>query len=75
MGGGGQPICDGRELAEERGGVLYRLDAANELRFSHENPSVAKCYEDYFGAPLSHMAHKLLHTDHQGWEMPRNTGA
>lgn len=75
VGGGGQPICDGRELAEERGSVLYRLDAANELRFSHENPSVAKCYEDYFGAPLSHMAHKLLHTDHQGWEMPRNTGA
>lgn len=50
--------------------VLYGLDAANELRFSHENPSVLKCYEDYFEKPLSHRAHQLLHTDHHAWKMP-----
>lgn len=70
VGGGGQPVRDGEELAEIRSDVLYGLDAANELRFSHENPSVLKCYEDYFEKPLSHRAHQLLHTDHHAWKMP-----
>lgn len=70
VGGGGQPIHDGEELAGERGEVLYGLDEVNELRFSHENPSVLKCYEDFFGNPLSHKSHELLHTDHEAWEMP-----
>lgn len=66
-GGGGQPIEDGKELAEERAAVLYGLDKVNNLRFSHENPSVAKCYEDYLEKPLSHKAHKLLHTKQRDW--------
>lgn len=70
VGGGGQPVRDEEELAEIRSGILYGLDAANELRFSHENPSVLKCYEDYFEKPLSHRAHQLLHTDHHAWKMP-----
>ncbi len=70
VGGGGQPIHDGKELAGERGEVLYGLDQVNDHRFSHENPSVLKCYEDFFGAPLSHKSHELLHTDHHGWKMP-----
>lgn len=69
-GGGGQPIHDGEELGEIRGKRLYALDGANALRFSHENPSVQKCYEDYLGSPLSHRAHELLHTDHYAWKMP-----
>ena len=69
-GGGGQPIHDGEELGEVRGKRLYALDGANALRFSHENPSVQKCYEDYLGSPLSHRAHELLHTDHYAWKMP-----
>lgn len=69
-GGGGQPIRDGKEQAAERCRVLYGLDQVNHLRFSHENPSVQKCYQDYLGAPLSHLAHKLLHTDHHAWKMP-----
>jgi NADP-reducing hydrogenase subunit HndD len=69
-GGGGQPIHDGSELAGERGQVLYGLDAVNGLRFSHENPSVLACYEDYLGAPLSEKAHHLLHSDHHAWSMP-----
>ena len=66
-GGGGQPIEDGKELAEVRGDVLYGLDKANKIRFSHENPSVIKCYEDFLGAPLSHKSHKLLHTRQRDW--------
>ncbi len=69
-GGGGQPIHEGCELAATRGEVLYGLDEVNNLRFSHENPSVQKLYADYLGAPLSHRAHELLHTDHEAWEMP-----
>ena len=70
-GGGGQPIRDGEELAEERCEVLYGLDKQSHLRFSHENPSIKRCYEDYLGEPLSHLAHKLLHTDHSAWKMPQ----
>ena len=69
-GGGGQPIHDGEELGGVRGSRLYTLDKSSTLRFSHENPSVLKCYEDYLGAPLSHRAHELLHTDHSAWKMP-----
>ena len=70
-GGGGQPIHDGQELAAERAGVLYELDRANALRFSHENPAVLACYRDFFGQPLSEKAHHLLHTDHRAWDMPK----
>ena len=68
-GGGGQPIFDGCELAEDRGQVLYDLDKANKLRFSHENPEVAALYKDYLEKPLSHKAHELLHTDQTTWQL------
>ena len=71
-GGGGQPIHGGREMAESRGGYLRELDEKNELRFSHENPDVIRMYEEYFQKPLGHRSHKLLHTDHDAWEMPRS---
>ncbi|HEX2985682.1 MAG TPA: NADH-dependent [FeFe] hydrogenase, group A6 [Caproiciproducens sp.] len=69
-GGGGQPIKEGMEFAEDRGETLYSLDKANKLRFSHENPAVVKIYEDYFEKPLSHRSHKLLHTNHEEWKCP-----
>lgn len=68
-GGGGQPIWDGKELAGDRAEVLYGLDSISELRFSHENPSILKVYDEFFGSPLSHKSHQLLHTDHQAWEL------
>ena len=67
-GGGGQPIHLGQ--TSKRVDNLYKLDKNNELRFSHENPSIIKVYEDYLGAPMSEKAHKLLHTDHESWDMP-----
>lgn len=69
-GGGGQPIHEAQELAGERGQVLYGLDDVNELRFSHENPDVITLYKEYLEKPMSHRAHKLLHTDHEAWHMP-----
>ena len=68
-GGGGQPIFDGCELAEDRGQTLYDLDKANKLRFSHENKEVSALYRDYLGKPLSHKAHELLHTDQANWKL------
>lgn len=70
VGGGGQPIHDGEELALVRGENLYFLDKNAKIRFSHENPDVLKLYENYMEKPLSHKAHMLLHTDHNAWEMP-----
>ena len=64
VGGGGQPIHDGCELAGSRGGRLYQLDSERPLRFSHENPEVQKAYEEFLGKPLSHKAHELLHSGH-----------
>lgn len=64
VGGGGQPIHDGEEWAFERGKKLYSLDKDAKLRFSHENPDIIRLYEEYFGEPVSHKAHMLLHTDH-----------
>ena len=63
VGGGGQPISD-EELAPQRAPVLYNLDKGSAWRFSHENPSVKKAYEEFFGKPLSHKSHVLLHTEH-----------
>ena len=69
--GGGQPIPDRNEQVPERAPVLYELDKASKIRFSHENPSVMVAYEEYFEKPLSHKSIDLLHTDHELWDMPR----
>ena len=70
VGGGGQPIHDGIEMAGERAPVLYSQDANMTLRFSHENPSITQVYQDYLGKPLSEKSEHLLHTDHHAWLMP-----
>ncbi len=69
-GGGGQPIREGEEPAEERGNILHELDEKSAIRFSHENPEVKKLYEDFLDKPLSEKAHELLHTDQGAWNMP-----
>ena len=68
-GGGGQPIHEAREMAGERGQTLYALDRTRPTRFSHENPNVTTCYEEFLGEPLSHLAHELLHTDQEQWTL------
>ncbi|NFG58934.1 2Fe-2S iron-sulfur cluster binding domain-containing protein [Clostridium botulinum] len=73
-GGGGQPIKDGIELAETRSKMLYELDELSDIRFSHENPSILNVYKEFLEKPLSNVSHKLLHTDHNLWEMPLSPG-
>ena len=70
-GGGGQPIhTDDVERAAQRGKVLYNIDRIQTVRFSHENPEVSALYRDDLGQPGSEQAEALLHTDHNGWQMP-----
>ena len=57
VGGGGQPIHDGEELAHTRGANLYFLDKNAKIRFSHENQDVMKLYNDFLEKPLSHKSH------------------
>ena len=69
VGGGGQPIREGVDVSLSRGSLLFALDEADTIRFSHENPDVRKLYEDYLDAPLSEKAHELLHTDQAKWPL------
>ena len=68
--GGGQPIVDGVEMAEYRGGALWELDKGERVRFSHENEDVRTLYRDYLEKPCGQRSHHLLHTDHHAWQMP-----
>ena len=64
VGGGGQPIHDGCEMAASRGEKLYALDEARPLRQSHNNPDVVQLYKEFLGKPLGELSEELLHTDH-----------
>ena len=63
-GGGGQPIHEGKEMAARRGSLLWKMDAASDIRFSHENPDVKQLYREFFKKPLGEKSHHLLHTVH-----------
>ena len=69
VGGGGQPFRDGEEKATERAGILYSLDDVNDIRFSHENPTVIELYKEFLGEPLSELSHKYLHTEVKDWDL------
>ncbi len=63
--GGGQPFChDRQEKIEARMRAIYDIDHTAKVRKSHENASVQKLYDEYFGEPGSEKAHELLHTDY-----------
>ena len=72
VGGGGQPFRDGEEKASERAGILYSLDNVNDIRFSHENPTVIELYENFLDAPLSEKSHHYLHTEVKDWDLEMN---
>lgn len=65
--GGGQPYVHDEtrnnvDLKTLRAQALYDYDAESKARCSHENATVTKLYEEFFGEPNSHKAHELLHT-------------
>ena len=65
IGGGGQPktmlpVAD--DARKARIASLYTRDASMKVRKSHENESIKKLYEEFYGKPLSDLAEKMLHT-------------
>ena len=62
VGGGGQPLSFDINKRNTRSLGLYQEDKTLAIRRSHENPSVAKIYAAYLGAPLGEKSHHLLHT-------------
>ncbi|NLE26412.1 MAG: 2Fe-2S iron-sulfur cluster binding domain-containing protein [Clostridiaceae bacterium] len=60
--GGGQPRSKDPDVRLKRLRGLYSEDESKVLRKSHENPYITSLYDEFLGAPNSHMAHKLLHT-------------
>jgi len=69
--GGGQPyppagmhVLD-PELGRLRAQALYSIDGGKSLRKSHENPAIEFLYENFLGAPNSHLCHELLHTHYE----------
>ncbi len=65
VGGGGQPYMVTDDIRKQRAKGLYDEDAAMTKRCSHENPYVQELYKDFLEKPLSHKAHKLLHTHYK----------
>jgi NADH-quinone oxidoreductase subunit G len=63
--GGGQPYSQERvEVIEQRIKGLYMIDGWQSVRKSHQNPSVQRLYQEFFGEPGSEKAHELLHVSH-----------
>ena len=68
IGGAGQPRFTTDHVRQKRIAAIYREDEGKAMRKSHENPEVAQIYKEFFGKPLSHKSHTLLHTHY----VPRN---
>ena len=67
--GGGQPIQPAVvrnfvDLKARRAEALYRSDADNAKRKSHENAAIKQLYAEFLGEPGSHKAHEILHTSY-----------
>lgn len=67
IGGGGQPKTEipmTDEIRMARISALYDKDKEMTLRFCHENPEIKKLYREFYDAPLSPLAEKMLHTSY-----------
>ena len=67
--GGGQPyqpasVRNSVDLRALRASVLYKADAAMDLRKSQDSAEVMALYRDFLGEPNSHKAHEVLHTSY-----------
>lgn len=62
IGGGGQPRYTTDEVRKARIAAIFAEDEGKKIRKSHENPAVARLYDEFLGEPLGHKSHELLHT-------------
>ncbi len=65
IGGGGQPHAQDPQALIARLKGLYRIDDTDSIRVSHKNPEIIELYQKFFGKPLSHESHKILHTHYR----------
>ena len=56
------------EVLKKRAKALYDIDAAKQLRKSHENPYIQRLYKEFLGVPNGEKSHELLHTSYQARE-------
>jgi NADP-reducing hydrogenase subunit HndD len=64
IGGGGQPRYTTNEIRKARIGAIYHEDEGKKMRKSHLNPEVMALYKEFLIEPVSHLSHKLLHTEY-----------
>ncbi|MFH0780448.1 MAG: NADH-dependent [FeFe] hydrogenase, group A6 [Pseudomonadota bacterium] len=66
-GGGGQPRSKHsyQGTRHERQQGLYTIDKNRPIRQSHNNPMIAKLYENFLEKPLGEKSHHLLHTTYR----------
>jgi NADH-quinone oxidoreductase subunit G/NADP-reducing hydrogenase subunit HndD len=60
IGGGGQPVPTDKEIRAKRAAGLYGIDKGENIRLAHQNPFVAKIYEEYLND--REKAHEVCHT-------------
>ncbi|MDD6275573.1 MAG: NADH-dependent [FeFe] hydrogenase, group A6 [Clostridia bacterium] len=75
--GGGQPIVPAsvrnfEDYRSKRASALYNSDRENPNRKSHNNESIKRIYDEFFGEPGSHKAHEILHTSYVKRELYNN---
>jgi iron-only hydrogenase group A len=64
IGGGGQPRYTTDEVRKARIAAIYAEDEGKSLRKSHLNPEILQLYKEFLEKPVSHISHKLLHTQY-----------
>jgi NADP-reducing hydrogenase subunit HndD len=64
IGGGGQPRFTTDEIRKARISAIYKEDEGKKLRKSHMNPEIEQIYKEFLEKPISHLSHKLLHTEY-----------
>ncbi|MFN3329044.1 MAG: [Fe-Fe] hydrogenase large subunit C-terminal domain-containing protein, partial [Fervidobacterium pennivorans] len=65
IGGGGQPYPNDTRVRERRAKILRETQSVDVLISPTENFYMRELYTKYFGNPLSHNAHEVLHTEYK----------
>jgi iron only hydrogenase large subunit-like protein len=67
--GGGQPYNTDMDAVKARMKALYKIDSADSIRQSHQNPSIKRLYDEFLGEPLGEKSHHFLHTHYSKREV------
>ena len=65
IGGGGQPRFTTDAVRRARMQAIFAEDEGKPVRMSHDNPVVARLYQEFLGRPLGPKPHQLLHTHYR----------